>query len=127
MNHAPLAEKYIADRPRAHLTPARAVRLRAVLDDLEAVRSGEGSQARHIARLAVQVHRNDGPGAGRQLPFQQVQVHVARVRLDVHEHRRRAALVDRLRGGDERERGGEHLVSLSDAACEQREVERVRA
>ena len=47
--------------------------------------------------------------------------------LDVDEHRRRAAVADRVGGGDERVADGDDLVARPDADGQQRQVQRRRA
>ena len=51
-------------------------------------------------------------------------VHPVGDRVDVGEDRRGADVEDRVDGGDERERGHDHLVARADARGQQREVQR---
>ena len=56
-----------------------------------------------------------------------LRVEVVGARIDVGEHRRRAALPDGVRRGDERHRRHDHLVARADARDVERELQRGRA
>ena len=73
------------------------------------------------------MHRHDRLGARGDRALGGRRVEVVRARVDVGEHRRRAALPDRVGRGDERERGHDDLVAGADARGVQREVQRGRA
>ena len=77
----------------------------------------------HVGRLAVQVDRDDGPGALCNRPLERGRVHRERARLDVDEPHIGAGLPNGLDGGDEGERHGDHLVAGADPGGGQRDQE----
>src|SRR5207247_11142306 len=81
-------------------------RLRRVLDDREIARPSDGAQAFHGRHLAVEMHGHDGARPGRDGCLYRRGIDIERVRLDVHEHRSAARVVDRPGGREEREGGG---------------------
>ncbi len=93
---------------------ARAERLRRVLDDGEVAASGDLQQGVHLRALAEQVHRQQGPGLGRQRRLHPLGIEVEGLGVDVGEARARADLVGAGGGGEERERAGQHLVARAD-------------
>ena len=88
-------------------TPARAERLRGVLDQRHAQRGQLGERR----RPAEEVHRHDRLRPRGDPRRDVVRIEVERDRVDVREHRRRADAGDRLGGGVERERRADHLVA----------------
>src|SRR5204862_6918815 len=90
----------------------RTDRLRRVLDDRAIARPADGAQAFHGRHLAVEVHGHDGARPGRDGRLYRRGIDIERVRLDVHEHRSAARVVDRPGGGEERERGVDDLVPV---------------
>ena len=100
------------------------VRLRRVLDHPQAVPPGDGQDRVHVGRLAVEMHRHDGPRARRDRRLDLGRIQVVGIGRNVDKHRRRAGLVDRLGGRVEGERGCDHLIARADAARQERQVQR---
>ena len=63
--------------------------------------------------------RQQGPGGGGNGCLQLLQIDQVAALLHIHKHRRRAHSADRLRGGKEAERGGDHLIARADAQAPQ--------
>ncbi len=91
-------------------------RMRGVVHDAEPVPSREVSQALDVARIPVDVRRDDrgGPIADERLRVRGRQCQ--RVRLDVGEYGSTALPGEAGRGCDVRERGGDHLASQVERA-----------
>src|SRR5690606_32785592 len=104
-----------------------AERLRAVLDDLQAMTLGYGEDRVHLRGSAVEVHREDRLRARRDRGLYQARVDVEGAFVDVDEDRRGADVADRLGGGEEAERGRDDLVARADAEGAQADHERVGA
>ncbi len=110
---------------------ARAVRLRRVLDQQQAMLPRQGSQRGHVRQLAIQVHRHDRPRAraDRALHAGRIQVEAERVRL--HRHRQQPVLADRQEAGDEGVARHDHLVAVAQpaqfAVAAQDQAQRVHA
>ena len=97
--------------------------LARILDEREAVSLAELAQRIELARIAEDVHGHDRLCALGDRGCDGGRIEVVRARVDVGEHRHRT-LVDRtVRGGDERERGGDHLVAGTDAGEPHRQVQ----
>ncbi len=79
-----------AERSDARPAARRKMGLAAVLDNGEAVPLRDGRDGRHVGRLAVQVHREDGGGAGRDGGLDRGGIDRQPPRIDVGEHRPRA-------------------------------------
>src|SRR5690606_32810756 len=92
-----------------------AERLRAVLDDLQAMTLGYGEDRVHLRGSAVEVHREDRLRARRDRGLDQARVDVEGALVDVDEDRRGADVAYRLGGGEEAEGGGDDLVAWADA------------
>ena len=101
--------------------------LTGILDDDEMVTTGNLQNRIHVCRLAVQVDRQDGPGALGDRCLDQTRVDGVGLRVDVHEHGRGAAVADRRDGGNEGERHGDDFVAGPDAGGEQGQVQRAGA
>jgi len=101
--------------------------LRAVLDDEKPVLPADGADRLHVRGLAEEVDRKDGAGLRRYGRPDLRRIDVEGLRVDVHEDRRRADVADRLRGGDEGERGRDDLVAGPYPRGQEGEVQRVRA
>ena len=84
----------------------------------------EGAQ---VGGLAEDVDGHHGPRALRDRRLGRVRVEAQGHRVDVGEHRRRAAACDRLSGRVERERGADDLVARADLERVEHEHERVGA
>ena len=110
------------EREGAGITPradhaailGRAMCLRAVLDDPQAVLLGEGHDRGHVRRLAVKVHRDDAHGARREFRFKERGIDGERVRIGVAKHHAAAGLCDCFRRGNPRVRRGDHFVARLD-------------
>ena len=107
--------------------PARALRLRGVLDDRDAVRGGQRQQSLDRGALPVQVHRHDRPGARGERPAHGGRVDQQVVVVDVDRNRHRADPRDGLRRRHEGGGGQHHLVAAADARGAQRQLEGVGA
>src|ERR1700712_4633806 len=98
-----------------------------VLDDRQAVTVGEQGEGVHVGGQADLVHRHDRFGATGDRPLGGGRVEVAGGGIDVGEDRGPAALPDRVGGGDEGERGDDHLVAGADPGDVERELQGGRA
>ena len=101
--------------------------LRAVLHQQQLVILGDPGQRGHVGRLAEQVHWQDRARARRDGRGHGLGIDVEGAGIDVDEHGLGAHVADRLRGGDEREGRGDHLVPGPEIGRAQREVQRVGA
>ena len=79
------------------------------------------------SRVTVEVDGDDGPRARRDGPRDALGLEREGGGIDVDEHRRRPRHHDGRGGGDERERGRDHLVAGAHAHRGQREPKRVGA
>ena len=75
--------------------------------------------------MTEEMDRNDGLGLLGDLLPDQRNIHVQRVRLNVHKDRHGADVGNRLGRGNEGERRGDHLVALPYPCGAQRQVERI--
>ena len=114
-------------RHRAADLPPRADGLGRVLDQREPVPLGQGQHRFHRRHLAEQVDHHDAPGARGDGRLDGVGRDVERGRVDVHEHRRAAGVVDGAGGGEEGERGRDHLVAGLQVQGAERQEQRVGA
>ena len=89
-------------------------RLARILDQGEPMLGGKVRQRRHIARVAVQVHRHYRPGARSDQARRRGGAQVQRV-VDVGEDGLCAGVGDRVAGGDECQRARDDLVARTDA------------
>ena len=116
-----------AQAARAAAGPLRAVRVRRVFDQRQAMFGGQRRQPVHIRDGAAEVHGDDGlcpPRDGRGGAFR---VHVEAQRLDVHEDRRGAHARYRHGRRDERNGRHNHLVARTHGRRAQRHLQRDRA
>src|SRR4051794_28019129 len=113
-----------AERPRAPIAVARAVRLRGVLEHHQAVPARDARERIHVAHLPVQVHGQDraGPVGDRGLGGRRVDQ--AGAGVDVAEDRHRARVGQSECGRYERMRGDDHLVAGLDPGRERADGER---
>jgi len=103
------------------------MRLGAVFDHAEVVTAREAQDRLEVGGLAVEVNREDRLGARRDRRREPGRVERERTRVNVHQHRRRAA---QLNGHDRRHGGvrdGDDLIARPDAARSQRQVNRLGA
>ena len=99
-------------RHAAGAAVAGAEALRGILDHRQAsMARGDAVQGVHVADLAVQTDRHDGPGARRDQRLHLAGIHQAGVGLDVGEHRPGAQQHDHLGGRREGEGRGDDLVA----------------
>jgi hypothetical protein len=103
------------------------VRLGGVLDELEAVAIGDRAQRRHVRRLAVEVDRDDRPGARADRVLDELRGDVPGHRVDIDRDGRRPRLRDAEPGGDERVARDDDLVAGADPEAAQQQVQRVEA
>ena len=90
---------------------ARAERLARVLDEREPVPVADRAQLVELARIAVDVDRDDRLRPRRDRRLDRRRVEVERPRVDVREDRRRALVHRAVRRRDERVRRRDHLVA----------------
>ena len=138
-DRAPLAERAevlrgveaeargVGERADALAAEERAVRLRCVLEEQEAVARRDDRELVDGRGATGQVHRDDGAGARADGAGDRLGVEVARLVQDVGEGGARAGESDGLGRGEEARRRGEHLVAGADAEAAQREHDRARA
>ena len=91
---------------------ARAEALCSVFDDRDAVLGGDGVDGVEVGALAVQAHRDDRLGLGRDGGFEQRRVEIVGARVDVYIHRLGAEHGDGFGGGDVGEARGDDLVAV---------------
>jgi len=96
---------------------AGAEALRGVFDHRDAVLGSDGVDGVEVGALAVQAHRDDGLGLGRDGGFEQRRVEVVGARIDVDIHRLGTEYGDGLGGGDVGEARGDDLVAVGHADC----------
>jgi hypothetical protein len=84
---------HVAELADALAAPRRAERLRRVFDHAQLVGAGDFVEPVHIDRQTRQIHRDDRLGARRNGLFEQIQIDVAGLRIDIREYRRRARFV----------------------------------
>ena len=120
----------------------RAVRLRAVFDHRQVVAARDRQDRSGVGRLTVEMHRDDRAAEGRvegssresacgegslDCLFQSIRIHREVGRVDVHQHGRGAAHLDRGDRGDRGVRHGEDRKAGPHPAGAQRQVQRIRA
>ena len=101
--------------------------MRRVLDDHQLVRLGQREQRVEVRGMSVQVHRNDGLRARRDLRLDLCDVHHVRGGIDIDKHRRSAAVANRGRGGDECIGDRDDFRSRPHSGSQQRQVQRAGA
>ena len=94
---------------------AGAEALRSVFDDRDAKFGGDGVDGVEVGALAVQAHRDDGAGLGRDGGFEQRRVEIVGARVDVDIHRLGAKHGDGFGGGDVGEARGDDLIAVGHA------------
>jgi len=100
--------------------------VRSIFDHRQPVTRGNVEDLGHGAGIAAVVNHDDGPGAGRDLPFDVLRRNVQVAGTgDVGEAHPGIRVQHGIRGGDERQRGDDHLVSRSDPERQARQVERL--
>ena len=85
--------------------------LAGILDNGEFVFAGDRVDRVHVARHAVDMHRQDGAGSFGDPAFDRRRVHGERGRFGVGEHRQGFVDQDRVIGGDECVRGDDDFVA----------------
>ncbi len=101
----------------------RAERLARVVDQREAVLRRNRADLVELARIAVDVDRDDRLRARRDRRLDRGGIHVQRPRVDVGEHRSRALVDEAVGRRGERVRGRDHLVARSDAGGDAQQVQ----
>ena len=97
-------------------------RMRAILDEDQAVLLCQGSDGIHFARPAGEVHWQDHTGTWRDAPGDFAGIYAQRARIDIGEDRSRTSMDDGVHRGAEGERCGDHLVARFESSGEQAEV-----
>ena len=123
------------ERERGHVAVAagpvalegRPEGLGGVLDQRDPMPVGQLPEGAQVGGLAEDVDGHHGPRALRDRRLGRVRVEAQGHRVDVGEHRRRAAACDRLGGREERVGGGHDLVPGADAERLQAQLERIGA
>ena len=105
----------------------RSVRLTRVFDHRQFVFFGNGVDFVHIRRLPVEMHRDNGLRAFRNLALNLGGIDAKSVGIDVHEYGDSVLLQDRQGAGDERQGGCDHLIAGTDAGRGHRDVQRRRS
>jgi len=105
-----------ADAPPA---PRRPDGVRCILDDPQPVARCQLIETLHIDRQPGEVHRQDRTRARGDRRLRLLQIHVARIEVDVDEYGPGTYTHDDVRRGDEAHRRSNHLISRADAAGEQ--------
>ena len=100
---------------------------RRVFDKRHVAARGDRRQRRQIARHPELMHREDGFRLRRERRFDERGVDVERRRIDVNEDRRRSAVADGVRRGNERMADGDDLIAEADTERGERDVKRRRA
>ena len=108
-------------------TPARKVRLSAVLDQLDPSLVAEVYPCRHVSHLPVQMNQHHGAGPFRHAASRTVQRQQSAVGLDVGQHRCGTGPQDREHRGESGHRRGDHLGARADVKCTQRQLNGVHA
>ncbi len=84
--------------------------LGCILQHLQAVLLGKVQQLAHGGHLAVQMNRQDGPGARGEGSLEQGRIEVKVAGVDVHQHGAGPHVLDGLEGGDKGKGRGDHLI-----------------
>ena len=115
---------HVPDDPDAPAPVLRSDRVGRVLDHHQVVSSRDVHDRVHVARTPVEMHRDDGPRAGRDGGLDALGIDEAGAAVAVGEHRYGSRMDDRVRGCHEGHRGGDHLRARADPGRDQAEVER---
>ena len=115
-----------AERADAATPALGSVRLRGVLEHGETVPVRDRHDRIHVARMAVQVDRDDGARPGGDPRFEACRIELPGLGIRVREHGRGRAIVNDVRGGHEGQARNDHLVARTDPRGHQRQVERRR-
>ncbi len=81
----------------------------------------------HVRGLSVEMNRDDGLGSRCNCRLDSCRIHRPVVGLDVDEHWLCAGVLDRCDRGDKGERYRDHLISRTDASCQECQVKGARA
>ena len=123
--HREAPERAVAAGPAT--APLGSVRMRAVLDQVQAPPLAERHEQVEITDRSRDVHRDDGARSLADRSLGGVGVDAERVGVDVDDHGRRVHGQNGARAGDERQARHDHLVALADAAGDERGLERLGA
>ncbi len=102
---------------------ARALRLGRVLHHFQLMPAGDFQDWIHVRRLAVKMHRQNGPGARSNGRLDEVGIQIVSLLAHVHRHRRGPGEGDTEPGGDESMRRHDDLVARPDVATAQNQVD----
>src|SRR6266446_2087808 len=95
----------------------RTVGLRSILNDAQAVHTGEIEHRLHIYRMAVQMNWNDSARLGSQSLFKLSPIQRIRLWIDVDKDRRCAYQRNRLNCCDECVGNGDDFITVADITC----------
>src|SRR5258708_6254714 len=113
-------ETETADIPHAasSLSPVdRTVSLRSILNDAQAVYTGEIEHWLHIYRVAVQMNWDDSARAGGQSLFKLSPIQRIRLWIDVYKDRRCTYQRNRLNCCNECVGNGDDFITVADITC----------
>ncbi len=102
------------------------MRLRTILDEMQAPAFADVADEVHLRGLPVEVHGNDRARAWGDPPLEGRRVQTMKF-IDVDEHDARARLGHGFGGRDPAHRGDDHLVAWPDAEHPQHDIDRIRA
>src|SRR5450631_3412783 len=89
--------------------------LAGILNHQQPVPLGDFENGRHLRRNSERMDGKNSPRPGRDRFFDPLWVDVQSARINVGKHWGRTFIANGVGGGDESERGNDHLVALSDA------------
>lgn len=104
-----------------------AVSLRGIFENAEVAPRRDFADRIHVGRTAVEVNRQDGPGARRDGPLDEFRIEISCGRVDINEDRHGSAVRDRFGRSEESVGACDDLVVRLDSECQQAHVERSRA
>ena len=99
---------------------------RIVLDDTKAAVAGKLDERRHVARMPIDVNRDDCSGSLRHRICDRSCIERPRRRVDVDEHGSRSRMEDRARRRCKGEVRDYHLIARPNANTQQRQMKRGR-
>jgi len=117
----------LAERPDLAARVARSDRLRAVLDQEQVVTAGDRAECGHVRRLSIEMDRENRSRLRGHRGLGRARVDGEGERIDVDQHRPRAAPLDRADRGNGGVRHGDDFVTRADSGGPDRQLDRVGA